>query len=60
MNIESVKYPVNEDGTIITDSALIVVADGVTMSVPVDENNIDYVEVMKQVNNGDITIANAE
>lgn len=60
MNIESVKYPVNEDGTIVTDSALIVVADGVTMSVPVDENNIDYVEVMKQVNNGDITIANAE
>ena len=34
--------------------------DGVVSSVPLDSTNIDYAEILKQVADGDITIAEAD
>ena len=34
--------------------------DGVEMSVPLDEGNRHYAEILKQVADGDITIAEAD
>jgi len=34
--------------------------DGVVMSVPLDTANTDYAEILKQVADGDITIAEAD
>jgi hypothetical protein len=34
--------------------------DGVEMSVPIDTNNRHYAEILKQVADGDITIADAD
>lgn len=34
--------------------------DGVEMTVPLDENNRHYAEILKQVADGDITIADAD
>ena len=34
--------------------------NGIVMSVPMDINNTDYAEILKQVADGDITIAEAD
>ena len=34
--------------------------DGITMSVPLDTANTDYAEIMRQVDAGDLTIADAD
>ena len=36
------------------------VVDGVTMSVPISESNRHYVEILKQVKEGTLTIKDAE
>tara|TARA_R100001509_G_scaffold53158_2_gene29175 strand:- start:1114 stop:1287 length:174 start_codon:yes stop_codon:yes gene_type:complete len=41
-------------------SALEVVKDGITMSVPINLANTDYAEVMEQVEAGELTIEEAE
>ena len=40
-----------------TDNMVVATIDGQEMSVPMDINNTDYVEILKQVADGDITIA---
>ena len=40
-----------------TDNMGVATIDGQEMSVPMDINNTDYVEILKQVADGDITIA---
>tara|TARA_R110000822_G_scaffold84789_5_gene198888 strand:+ start:911 stop:1084 length:174 start_codon:yes stop_codon:yes gene_type:complete len=57
MIIENAKYNKN-----IADENCSVQAtiDGRTMSVPLDTNNTDYAEILKQVADGDITIAEAD
>lgn len=39
---------------------IIATIDGVEMTVPLDENNRHYAEILKQVADGDITIAEAD
>jgi hypothetical protein len=56
MNIESAKY-VTEDGVNATIQAVI---DGITMSVPLDPANRHYAEILRQVEAGTLTIAEAE
>ena len=34
--------------------------EGFTITVPIDEDNMDYVEIMKQVKEGTLTIKDAE
>jgi hypothetical protein len=56
MDITSAQYN-QENG--INDSVT-VVADGVTMSVPLDPANRHYDEIMRQVEAGTLTIADAD
>tara|TARA_B100000035_G_scaffold167456_1_gene142859 strand:- start:58 stop:234 length:177 start_codon:yes stop_codon:yes gene_type:complete len=39
---------------------VIVVMDGVEKTVPMDENNMHYAEILKQVKEGTLTIKDAE
>jgi len=58
MNIESAQYVLNmEKDTNIGIKATI---DGEVMSVPLDTANRHYVEILKQVADGDITIEEAD
>ena len=43
-----------------TNGSIKATIDGVTMSVPLDTGNRHYVEILKQVADGDITIAEAD
>ena len=55
---ENAKYiinPINDQNVVIN-----VVFDGKYMSIPIDDSNIDYQNVMKAVAEGKLTIAPAE
>tara|TARA_B100000902_G_scaffold7734_1_gene9820 strand:- start:4 stop:195 length:192 start_codon:yes stop_codon:yes gene_type:complete len=60
MNIETAKY--QRDNT--TDSkeniGIIAVIDGRTWTVPLDPANTHYIEIMRQVDAGELTIAPAD
>ena len=56
MNITLAKYIAWEG---VNDSVNATI-DGVDMSVPLDTNNRHYVEILKQVDEGTITIAEAD
>ena len=43
-----------------TDVGIEATIDGVEMSVPLDTGNRHYIEILKQVADGDITIADAD
>jgi hypothetical protein len=56
MNITEAQYQDNNG----TESGIIATIDGITMSVPIDPANRHYAEVLKQVADGDLTIADAD
>ena len=56
MNITSTQY-IAKDGENISISATI---DGTEMSVPLDPANRHYAEIMRQVEAGTLTIADAD
>ena len=57
MLITNAKYNNNSQGTNVSVQATI---DGVEMSVPLDTANRHYAEILKQVADGTITIAEAD
>lgn len=57
MNITSAQYITDNDDTNVGVNAVI---DGITMSVPLDPANRHYAEILKQVADGDLTIADAD
>ena len=58
MNITSAQYVTD---TLTGDAASITaVIDGVTMSVPLDPSNRHYVEIMRQVELGELVIQEAD
>jgi len=57
MNITSAKYQNNLDGEVVS---IITVVDGATMYVPLDPANRHYAEIMRQVDAGELTIADAD
>ena len=57
MLITNAKYNNNAQGTNVSVQATI---DGVEMSVPLDSANRHYAEILKQVADGTITIAEAD
>ena len=57
MNITSAQYQADEDGN---NSSVQATIDGQEMSVPLDPANRHYAEILKQVEAGDLTIADAE
>ena len=58
MNITKAKYYLNEDGD--ANQGIDVTIDGQAMSVPLDPANRHYAEILKQVEEGTLTIKDAE
>lgn len=56
MNITFAQY-VQYGG--VNDTVLATI-NGITMSIPIDTNNRHYAEIMRQVEAGELTIADAE
>ena len=56
MNITSAQY-IAADGNNVS---VLIVVDGETLSVPLQEGNRHYDEIMRQVEAGTLTIADAE
>ena len=57
MIITNAKYTKDEDGN---NAGVTASFDGVGLSVPMDTGNRHYAEILKQVADGDITIAAAD
>jgi hypothetical protein len=57
MDITSAQYYNDLDGNQV---GIIATIDGVTMSVPLDPANRHYAEIMRQVEAGELTIADAD
>ncbi len=57
INVTSAQYWADEDGN---DVSISVVIDGETMSVPLDPANRHYAEIIRQVADGTLTIADAD
>ena len=57
MNITSAQYEADEDGNNLNVKATI---DGQVMFVPLDPANRHYAEILKQVEAGTLTVADAE
>ena len=57
MNITSAQYNVDMDGN---NSSVKATIDGQELSVPLDPANRHYAEILKQVEAGTLTIADAE
>ena len=62
MVITSAKYLkiADDDGNVTDNQAIVAVINGVTMTVPLSDQNYHYKEIMRQVDAGDLTIADAE
>ncbi len=59
MNITSAQY-VADTLTGNTQASIQATIDGITMSVPLDPANRHYAEIMRQVEAGELTIADAD
>ena len=57
MNITTAQYQADMDGN---NSSIQVTIDGQEMSVPLDPANRHYAEILKQVEAGTLTVADAE
>jgi len=57
MDITSAKYTSN-DG--VESLSIKLVADGITMYVPLDPANTEYAEILRQVDAGTLTIEEAD
>ena len=61
MDIKSAKYikdSLANDGSY--SNIRLVLNDGVVMAVPINTENLDYVELMRQVDAGELTIEEAD
>ena len=58
MNITSAQYVKNSDGTDI--DSIKATINGKVWSVPLDPDNTDYAEILKQVKEGTLTIKDAD
>ena len=57
MNIKSAQYYKDHDGN---NCSITVVTDEKTLSIPLDPENTDYAEILKQVQEGTLTIQDAD
>lgn len=57
MTITEAKYLTDFDGN---NTSIMAIIDGVQSFVPISEGNRHYKEIMRQVDAGDLTIADAE
>ena len=56
MNIKDAQYIKHND----ENSVVKITIDGTEMFVPIDPNNTDYAEILKQVKEGTLTIKDAD
>ena len=56
LNILSAKYLQSQG----VNSGILAIIDDIPMSVPLDPSNRHYAEIMRQVDAGELTIADAE
>jgi hypothetical protein len=59
MSITNAKYQ-NADSLINENTSIVATIDGKIMGVPMDTGNRHYIEILKQVDEGTITIAEAD
>ena len=57
MEISNAQYLTNDSGENVVINATI---DGEVLSVPLDSSNRHYIEIMRQVDAGTLTIADAD
>jgi len=57
MDIKNAKYNSNPEGV---KSSIRATIDGQNVTVPMDESNIHYAEILKQVEEGKLTIEEAD
>jgi hypothetical protein len=57
MNITSAQYYNDTDDA---QAGIRIVVDGITMDVPLDPANRHYAEILRQVDAGELTIADAD
>lgn len=57
MNITSAQYLKNDDNE---NDTVLATIDGVEMSVPLDQGNRHYAEILRQVSAGTLTIKEAD
>ena len=57
MNITNAKYNVNDNGD---NASICATVDGKEVHIPLDTTNRHYIEIMRQVDAGELTIANAD
>ena len=57
MNITSAQYQTDANGD---NGSIEATIDGTEMSVPLDPDNRHYIEILRQVDAGDLTIADAD
>jgi hypothetical protein len=60
MNIENAKYQADTIDVEVINFAIKATIDGQVVFVPLDPSNSDYAEILKQVEAGDLTIADAD
>ena len=58
MNIQSAQYVNDENGQ--QSNVLKCIIDEINMWVPMDSDNTHYAEIMRQVDAGELTIADAD
>jgi hypothetical protein len=58
MNITSAQYKLDLDG--VTNTSIQATIDGTELSVPLDPANRHYAEILRQVEAGTLTIAEAD
>ena len=58
MNITDAQYKVDLDG--VTKTIIRTTIDGTVYDIPLDPNNRHYAEILKQVQEGKLTIKDAE
>ena len=60
MNIENAKYQADTIDDEVINFAIKATIDGQVMFVPLEPSNSDYTEILRQVEAGDLTIAEAD
>lgn len=60
MNIENAQYHCLDGDNTKPNASITCTIDGVEMSVPLSPDNLHYAEIMRQVDAGTLTIAEAD
>ena len=60
MVITNAKYHALDGNTNLPNSSITCIIDGTRCSVPIAEDNTEYIELMRQVAAGELTIADAD